>query len=169
MTHRGEEFVRNASVCVTRDQIVDEARSWLGVRWRHQGRNRSGVDCGGLVTVVGQALGIMPAAADAFGYARLPTLYLLVETLATWMRRKTGAEFDDRRPGDVVVLLPNDTYKWPSHIGILSRLPSGDLGMIHSYNGLKKKGADVVLETHYEPWRKNTVAVLAYHGLVEDE
>lgn len=159
----------DANVCVTREQVVAEARSWIGVKWRHQGRNRSGIDCGGLVVRVGQELGLMDSNSDYAGYSRLPTLYSLIEACADRLRRKTGAEFNDRRPGDVVVLRPNDTYRWPSHIGILSRLPSGELGMIHSYNGVKKHGADVVLETHYAPWRDCTVAVLAYHGLAEDE
>ena len=169
MTHKGEEFVANANVCATRDQIVAEARTWLGVPWRHQGRNRSGVDCGGLIACVGQALGVFPKQADAFGYSRLPTLYMLVETTEAWMRRKKGPEFNDRRPGDVVIMRPTQAYQWPSHIGILTRLPDGELGMVHSYNGLRKKGADVVLETSYGPWWDNTVAVMVYPGLVEDE
>lgn len=32
----------------TARQVVQTARSWLGVRWRHQGRDRNGVDCLGL-------------------------------------------------------------------------------------------------------------------------
>lgn len=169
MAHKGEQFVTSANVCVTRDQIVEEARSWLGVPWRHQGRNRTGIDCGGLVAVVGQATGVFPKRADAFGYDRLPTLYLLVETTQEWMRRKMGPEFNDRRPGDVVIMKPTAQYQWPSHIGILTRLPDGELGLIHSYNGLRKKGADVVLETRYAPWWDRTVAVMVYPGLVEDD
>ena len=166
---KGEQFVKDASVCVTRDQIVAEARSWLGVEWRHQGRNRSGVDCVGLAIAVGRGLGVLPTYADHMGYGRLPTLYLLVETAGEWMRRKMGSDFDDRRPGDVVFMKPNDEYKWPSHIGVLTQLPNGELGMVHAYNGLKRKGADVVLETHYAPWWANTVAVMVYPGTVEGD
>ena len=166
---KGEEYVKNASVCVTRDQIVAEARSWIGVPWRHQGRNRSGVDCVGLAIAVSRALGVLPNHADKVGYSRLPTLYLLVETAAVWMRKKTGPDFDDRQPGDIVFLRPNDTYAWPSHLGILTRLQDGELGLVHAYNGLKKKKADVVLETHYTPWWPNTVAVMEMPGLVEGD
>ena len=162
----------DVDVQVTRDQIVDCARSWLGVIWRHQGRNRSGVDCGGLVACVGQGLGVFPVEADAFGYDRLPTLNLMVRTMSGWMRKKTGPEFDDRRLGDVVVMKPTNAYKWPSHLGILSRLPSGELGMIHSYNavgtqfGVEKDG---VIETHYAGWWDNTVALFEYPGLIREE
>ena len=37
--------------------IVAAARTWLGVPWRHQGRTRQGVDCAGLVVLVGRGLG----------------------------------------------------------------------------------------------------------------
>ena len=33
---------------VTREMVVAEARTWIGVKWRHQGRTREGVDCIGL-------------------------------------------------------------------------------------------------------------------------
>ncbi len=159
----------DANVCVTRDMVVAQARTWLGVKWRHQGRDRSGIDCGGLVVRVGQELGLMNSNSDYSGYSRLPTLNELIDACAERLKRKTGPAFRDRRPGDVVVLRPNENYRWPSHIGILTRLPSGELGMIHSYNAVKKKGGDVVLETHYAPWWNCTVAVLTYHGMVEDE
>lgn len=45
---------------VTTRQVVDEARLWVGVPYRHQGRSRSGVDCVGLIIVVMTGLGIMP-------------------------------------------------------------------------------------------------------------
>ena len=38
--------------------IVAAARSWLGVPWRHQGRARQGIDCAGLVVLVGRGLGL---------------------------------------------------------------------------------------------------------------
>ena len=36
----------------TSDEVVREARTWVGVPFRHQGRSRSGVDCGGIIVVV---------------------------------------------------------------------------------------------------------------------
>lgn len=55
---------------IGRQAIVAEARTWLGVRWHHQGRDRGGIDCGGLVVVVARALGISDY--DIAGYRREP-------------------------------------------------------------------------------------------------
>jgi cell wall-associated NlpC family hydrolase len=42
-----------------RQHIVDTARGWLGVPYRHQGRRKDkGVDCVGLIIGVGAELGL---------------------------------------------------------------------------------------------------------------
>ncbi len=54
------------------DLIVAEARRWIGVRWRHQGRSRAGVDCIGLCLCVVE--GATGAAFDVPAtYARRPS------------------------------------------------------------------------------------------------
>lgn len=42
---------------MTRDEIVAEARTYLGVRFKMRGRNRMGLDCVGLLIVVAQSFG----------------------------------------------------------------------------------------------------------------
>jgi hypothetical protein len=64
---------------------------------------------------------------------------------------------------------PNASYPWPAHLGILSRLPSGELGMLHAHSGTTGTGGKIkggVIESSYAPWRDNTVAVFEYPGLV---
>lgn len=115
----------------------------------------------------------MPANADEFGYERMPTLNMLIRTAKNvcGMRQKTGKEFNDRRPGDVVIMRPTEAYKWPSHLGILSRLPDGELGMVHAYSrvghtyGLENGS---VMEIHYSGWWDNTVGVFVYPNTIED-
>ena len=51
----------------TRSDIVTAARGWLGVPWRHQGRNEHGVDCVGLLVVVARALGLSDYDSAAYG------------------------------------------------------------------------------------------------------
>jgi hypothetical protein len=41
-----------------RDQIVEEAKKWLDVPWRHQGRTQRGIDCAGLILQVGNSLNL---------------------------------------------------------------------------------------------------------------
>jgi hypothetical protein len=43
---------------MTRAEIVAEARSWIGTRFRPKGRSRQGVDCIGLLVVVGRAFAV---------------------------------------------------------------------------------------------------------------
>jgi len=54
-------------------QVVDEARRWVGVPFRHLGRDKNGIDCVGLPIVVGKALSLFPDDFDSGVYGRLPT------------------------------------------------------------------------------------------------
>lgn len=52
------------------EKLVEVARSYLGVKWKHQGRSRAGVDCVGLVIIALHDCGI-PINARA-NYGRTP-------------------------------------------------------------------------------------------------
>jgi len=66
---------------ITREQIIKSARKWLGVRWSHQGRTRrTGVDCGGLLIVLGHELGL--SSLEELGYSSFPTNGRFDELLA---------------------------------------------------------------------------------------
>ena len=45
-------------MALTGQEIIEEARSWVGVPWRLRGRDREGVDCVGLGAVVARAKNI---------------------------------------------------------------------------------------------------------------
>lgn len=53
--------------------VVDEARSWVGAPFRHQGRSRHGVDCVGLIIVVLQELKLIEKNFEIINYGRLPS------------------------------------------------------------------------------------------------
>lgn len=145
-----------------RSDVVECARSYIGVPWRHQGRSREGVDCGGLVRCVGVDLGLLPAKADLSGYDRLPDGRTLARFVARWLPRS-----QERRPGNVVVLRPLEGLRWPSHMGILSMLPSGELGIVHAYNGLGGR-RDGVVETHYAGWTRRETGLFSFPGVEGD-
>jgi len=151
---------------VTRADIVACARSWLDVPWKHQGRARDGVDCGGLILVVGWELGLLGPLADPKTYDRNPNRDFMLTVC------KRGGLFPVREalPGDVVVVKPAESLRWPSHMGILSRLADGELGFIHSYGtpGSKQvKRCDGVVETHFAGWQERLLGRFRYPG-VED-
>lgn len=58
---------------ISSSQIVERASQYLGTPFRHQGRNKHGVDCVGLVIVVGADLGIFPRKLDRINYGRSPS------------------------------------------------------------------------------------------------
>lgn len=63
---------------MTSDDVISEARRWLGTSYMHQGRNRSGVDCIGLVIVVARHLNLIDAKfREPLNYHRLPAHGLL--------------------------------------------------------------------------------------------
>lgn len=60
------------SIATKQQEYVENLRTWQGVRFRHQGRNRSGVDCVGLVIMAAFEIGIATGAEKVSGYKRLP-------------------------------------------------------------------------------------------------
>lgn len=145
----------------TRADIVLEARSWVGFPWRHQGRSRLGIDCGGLVVMVGRAKAGWGPKDDLFGYPTLPE----PDTLADVCRKYLDVKVGPLEDGDVVLLRPVMAQSWPSHLGIITTLSTGEPGMVHSY-GTPMSGGQVV-ETRYRPWVVRTVAKFCYRGLEE--
>lgn len=63
---------------VSRDEILRVARSWLGTPYRHQGRNRRGVDCIGLIWVVSRDLGL-PTPSIPNDYGQTPRGRVLLD------------------------------------------------------------------------------------------
>lgn len=110
-------------MAVTGADVVNEARSWLGVPWRHLGRNRQGVDCVGLLVVVARALRISEH--DDTSYPRRPDGSFL-RRFGEVMQAKPLKEAAD---GDVLVFAHRDH---PGHCGIRATR-FGRPSLIHSH------------------------------------
>lgn len=85
---------------VTPRQLIDQARSYLGTPYRNQGRDRMGLDCGGLLLVVGRDLGLTEL--EHLGYSNSPdgeTFERLLEENTDRLERK-----EDARPGDILAM-----------------------------------------------------------------
>lgn len=131
---------------ITRKAIIDCARSYLGVPWRHQGRTSAGLDCGGLIIRVAHDLGL--STFDVDGYGREPDGVSLRAHLEAQAVRVLQGE-----AGDILLLR---FVRYPQHLAIRT-----DVGIIHTY---AQVGA--VVEHHFDSrWRARLVDVYAYPGL----
>ncbi len=116
---------------ITPDDIVAEARTWIGTPWKHQARVKGvGVDCIGFVGGVGVALGLGDALrwkADPTlrGYGRTPVPETLLDACDRFLQR---VPIMQRQLGDVLVM---GFRAGPQHFAIVSRLQPDCI--IHAY------------------------------------
>lgn len=130
----------------TRADVVRVARSYHGVRWRHQGRTRYGIDCIGLVILVAHELGLSDH--DCTDYSRIPDGRQLRQALECHLQPTT-----DQQPGDVVLMR---FAREPQHVGILT-----DIGLIHAYAATRK-----VIEHRIDKnWSDRIVAAYSFRGI----
>lgn len=131
---------------VTRADIVSTARSFAGARWHHQGRNRSGIDCVGLVLATAWELGL--TAIDYDGYGRIPDGAMLLAELDKHMDRT-----DVHQSGDVLLMR---FEQQPQHVAIVT-----DIGIIHAHAMMRK----VVEHGLDDWWSSRIVGAYAWRGI----
>lgn len=104
--------------------IVQEARTFLGTPWVHQGRSRQGVDCLGLASLVARAR--RGYTFDLTNYAAQATDETMLQLCRQHMQPVPAQA---RKPGDVVVI----RYGSQRHMAIVGDHPvSGELTLIHA-------------------------------------
>ena len=64
-------------------EFIRSARTWVGVPFRHQGRSREGVDCIGLIMMVGVENGCWTLEQDVNDYGSMPNEDTLPRVVAT--------------------------------------------------------------------------------------
>ncbi len=129
--------------------IITAARSALGVRFRHQGRTMSGMDCAGLVVYVAQSLGLEYA--DHDGYARQPSGGLLESALDVQpcLERVKGPP----QAADVLLMKFDGD---PQHLGIYT-----GSSLIHAWALARK----VCEHGFTDPWPGRVVRVYRFKGI----
>ena len=105
----------------TRSQFIAAARTYIGTPWRHQGRDRHGLDCVGLIVAAAAEIGIV--ANDIPNYRRANRGKFFDAVLA-----HTKALTELPRSGDLVVMRDHIA---PIHIGILC-IEDGRRTLIHA-------------------------------------
>jgi cell wall-associated NlpC family hydrolase len=129
------------------DRVINEARLWVGVPFRHQGRNRAGIDCVGLPIVIGRSLGLLPRSFDENNYDRLPSLKLAARIQSHCVR------IPEAIPGSMIVIA------WTAiaaHVAICT----GET-MIHAYESVGR----VVEHGYRGRWVRMTHSVWALPGV----
>lgn len=126
---------------MTGEDVVLEARKFLGVPWKHQGRDERGVDCAGLVLKVAHGLGL-----STFDTAD----YLRTSSDQTMLRlcRDHLIEVSLFKTGDIPVI----KYDNSRHIGFFGDYPGGSLSLIHAYSRRPRK---VVEHRFTDDWMKS--------------
>lgn len=128
-------------------RVIDAARSWVGVPFRHQGRDRSGIDCVGLPIVICKDLGVLPAEFDVANYGRLPTGQI-IELL-----QRQCKKLSEPVPGSLVVIAWD---KLAAHVAICTG-PT----IVHSYQSVGR-----VIEHGYRGrWLRVTHSIWALPGV----
>lgn len=124
---------------MTGAEVVAEARTWVGTRWKHQGRTRNGIDCAGLVINVGGALGLMDFDTNDYGpQASDESMVNLCRAHLVEVGRHEMA------PGDVLVT----RFAKNRHLAIMGNYPHGGLSIIHAFTQVRR-----VTESRYdETW-----------------
>ncbi len=77
---------------ITREQVVSAAMGWVDTPWRWHGRDARGLDCGGLIEVVGAEVGGLRRPPARPTYPRpLPRGYLL-QQLRTYLHERNPVQ-----------------------------------------------------------------------------
>lgn len=126
-------------------RLDEAARRYIGVKFLHQGRNPGiGVDCVGLASVVAKDCGLhWLAEHDLTTYARNPN----GGELERRMRAAFGPPVRELLPGYLVTI---DFYGQSRHVGIVSLMEDGRIGLIHALGS----PPEVVEHGIDERWRR---------------
>ena len=131
-----------------RTTIIEEARKWIGVRWRHQGRSIHGVDCVGLLVKVAQNCKLTDY--DYVTYQRMPKRRMLLE----YFTHAQCTEKQNREVGDILLL---NMGPYPCHCAIYC----GDT-IIHAFAPRKQ----VIEEPLIEFYEKRLSYVYSFPGVI---
>jgi cell wall-associated NlpC family hydrolase len=139
---------------VTGKRIAAQARTWIGVPFRHAGRNRMGVDCMGLLAVVAAELGLTTY--DRTDYSPVVNPDVLNAELDKFCAPASG----EPKPGDVLTFrTENGSEKSAQHVGIVTRIDEkGTIWFVHAFEVLGKVVEDPLRMT----WAERLVRVLRW-------
>ena len=141
------------------EKIIEEARTWLGTAFCHQGRTKDGCDCLGLIIGIAKKLqlksrnGIYLSEFDRLDYQFIPPGDLLSKSL-----EQQCVPLQYPKPGAIVLL---SFLNNPQHLAIIATQnynSSEELTIIHAYQTL-----GMVCEHRFDQkWRRRAVAFYSF-------
>lgn len=134
-------------------EVVATARSYIDTRWHHQGRNRAGLDCAGLIVCVAHDLALSDF--DMRDYGRLPNADQMREVMRGQCTELPTAAL---APG-VVALLRFE--REPQHLAIVADYLYGGLSIVHALMQSRR----VVEHRLDDLWYSRIVALYALPGV----
>jgi cell wall-associated NlpC family hydrolase len=137
----------------TRRDVVDAARTWIGVRWKHQGRSRDGIDCVGLVVCINRDL--FGSTFNVTGYSSTSIDETMIEQSDILLHRipVRSVQF-----GDVVVV----GFAKQRHMAVIGDYPHGGHSLIHAYLLSRR-----VIENRLDPvWQSRILAAYKFPEVV---
>lgn len=112
-------------------EFISRARSCMGVRFKHQGRNpRFGLDCAGLPLWTIKSMG--RDVVDIHGYGREPHKNGLEKAITENLGNPISVE--SIRAGDVVLIR---FLGAPRHVAIITSHPDGGFCLLHVHDRIK--------------------------------
>lgn len=135
-----------------RSKIVEEARTYLGDRWRHQGRTHDGIDCAGLIIVVGNKLKLIDY--EAGNYPRRTSGGMFCDYFAE--AGLITKSIPRAEPGDILLTKDSDL---PCHCGFVT-MKRGKLHFLHATAARRK-----VVEEPLEHWLPKATHLFEFPGL----
>jgi NlpC/P60 family putative phage cell wall peptidase len=150
----------------SRQQIITEAREWIGTRFHHQGRvkktmaHRGGCDCIGLLIGVADAVGLNHhgmsfSSLDRKDYAKLPDGVKLRAAFSYYLQEISTFEADRAD----ILLFRFD--KDPQHVGMISDKMGEQYQLIHCY----AQARGVVEHRLDKHWQEKIVAAFRFYGV----
>lgn len=106
------------------------ARRYMGTPWQHQGRNRHGFDCPGLLVLAAADCGCDLSEFDSADYVREARNGMLRKRI----ERALGSPIPEPEWAEGCVVMLN-THREPHHLAILTRHPEGGWSLLHTGAG----------------------------------
>ena len=149
---------------ITKKEVLDAARSFLNVKWLHQGRDpQFGLDCVGYCSAVAKAIDY-PTIIDMTDYGREPNPLELIRMLRANLDEIELSEFG---AADILLMKPMQSDS-PRHVAFCETLENDpkrgiEPSILHAAN---RVGIQKVIREPLQNYRSRLVKAFRIRGLV---